>query len=103
MLAALLFGRYYLLRVRYESRFNSAGVNQKAILLYRYALQVSSYGAELPDSIRIPAEKAAFSQHELTQEEFHSSYQAFENMLQETYATLNRWERFRFRFLSGLL
>ena len=103
LLAALLFGRYYLLRVRYESRFNSAGVNQKAILLYRYALQVSSYGAELPDSIRIPAEKAAFSQHELTQEEFHSSYQAFENMLQETYATLNRWERFRFRFLSGLL
>ena len=103
LLAALLFGRYYLLRIRRKSRFDSAEVNQKAILLYRDALRVSSYGAEMPESIRIPAEKAAFSQHELTQEEYLSSYQAYEQMVLDTYTSLNRWDQFRFRFLSGLL
>jgi hypothetical protein len=72
-------------------------------MLYRDALRVSSFGAEVPVSIRVPAEKAAFSQHELTEEEYGSSYAAYEKMVSDTYSSLSRWNRFLFRFLYGLL
>ena len=103
LLAGLLYVRYSLLRFRHRHRFASADTNQKAILVYREALRVSSFGAEVPESIRIPAEKAAFSQHELTDDEFSSSYDAFEKMVSDTYSSLSKWKQIQFRFLYGLL
>ena len=103
LFAAFLYARYSLLRFRHKSRFASAGTNQKAIMIYRDALRVSSFGAEVPESIRVPAEKAAFSLHELTDEEYASSYTAYKSMVTDTYSSLSRWNRFLFRFLYGLL
>ncbi|MER2235967.1 MAG: hypothetical protein ABS901_06415, partial [Candidatus Limivicinus sp.] len=101
LLAAFLYARYALLRFRRKTRFASAGNNQKAIMLYRDALRVSSFGAEVPVSIRVPAEKAAFSQHEITEAEKKACISALDRVTEETWKSLNRRQQFAFRYLFG--
>ena len=103
IVAALLFGRYNWLRFRIKKQLTAADRNRKAVLLYRLASRVSAFGSDIPDTIRITAEKAAFSQHEITPEEYRLCSAALEQMTQETYSSLSKWKKFVFRFLYGNL
>ena len=86
-----------------KKQLTSADRNRKAVLLYRLASRVSAFGSDIPDTIRITAEKAAFSQHEITPEEYRLCSVALEQMTQETYSSLSKWKKFVFRFLYGNL
>ena len=99
IIAALVFGRYSLLRYRMRRQLADADQNRKAVLMYRAASRVSAFGADIPDTIRIIAEKAAFSQHEITPEEYRLCSDALDRMTQDTYSSLSKWKKFVFRYL----
>ena len=100
--AALIYGRYHWLRVRFTRKITRLPGNEKAILAYQCALKVSNFGTEVPSVMRSIAEKAAFSQHELSQDEVETSLTKLNKMIQDTDETLTKWRKFVFRYLYGL-
>ena len=97
----LLYTRYRWLRYRRKWLLESAEQSQKAILIYRWAHRLTDYGAEIPEEIRIPAEKAAFSQHSISDEELQKSYQSLIHLTQDTYSLLGKKHKLVFRYLAG--
>ena len=92
-----------LLRLRLRQRRISQPDRKKAaVWVWRTAVKASRYGAELPESITACAEKAAFSQHGISDEELHAVQNELKQMLDDCYNGLSPVKSFLFKFFSAL-
>ena len=92
-----------LLRLRLRQRRISQPDRKKAaVWVWRTAVKASRYGAELPESITACAEKAAFSQHDISQEELLQVQNQLKQMLDDCYNGLSPVKSFLFKFFSAL-
>ena len=101
LLAAAVYGRYRLLRSGLRKRLNDTDGRRVAISVYRQADRLRRWGAEMPAVIRATAEKAAFSQHEISREEQKACLSALNRLTNETYQSLTKRGKFAFRYLFG--
>ncbi len=101
LLAALLFGRYALLRAVLHKRLHAESGRQLVINLYLQAERVLRFGGKMPEEIRIPAEKASFSPHELSEEETADASAALQRLTDTVWKSLTLRKKFIFRFLMG--
>lgn len=100
-LVVLLFCRYTWIRNHRKKLLSTSNSNQQVILYYRWALRATQYGKELPKVIQQIAEKAAFSQHEITPEELSRCATAYKTFIQESYQSLSKWKQLVFQYLGG--
>ncbi len=92
-----------LLRLRLRQRRISQPDRKKAaVWVWKTAVKASRYGAELPESITACAEKAAFSQHGISQEELLQVQNQLKQMLDDCYNGLSPVKSFLFKFFSAL-
>ena len=92
-----------LLRLRLRQRRISQPDRKKAaVWVWKTAVKASRYGAELPESITACAEKAAFSQHGISEEELHAVQNELKQMLDDCYNGLSPAKSFLFKFFSAL-
>ena len=92
-----------LLRLRLRQRRISQPDRKKAaVWVWKTAVKTSRYGAELPESITACAEKAAFSQHGISEEELHTMQNALQTMLDNCYNGLSPVKKFIFKFFFAL-
>ena len=92
-----------LLRLRLRQRRISQPDRKKAaVWVWKTAVKASRYGAELPESITACAEKAAFSQHDISQEELLQVQNQLKQMLDDCYNGLSPVKSFLFKFFSAL-
>ena len=92
-----------LLRLRLRQRRISQPDRKKAaVWVWKTAVKASRYGAELPESITACAEKAAFSQHGISEEELHAVQNELKQMLDNCYNGLSPVKSFLFKFFSAL-
>ena len=92
-----------LLRLRLRQRRISQPDRKKAaVWVWKTAVKASRYGAELPESITACAEKAAFSQHDISQEELLQVQNQLKQMLDDCYNGLSPVKSFIFKFFSAL-
>lgn len=92
-----------LLRLRLRQRRISQPDRKKAaVWVWKTAVKASRYGAELPESITACAEKAAFSQHGISEEELHAVQNELKQMLDNCYNGLSPVKKFIFKFFFAL-
>ena len=92
-----------LLRLRLRQRRISQPDRKKAaVWVWKTAVKASHYGAELPESITACAEKAAFSQHDISQEELLQVQNQLKQMLDDCYNGLSPVKSILFKFFSAL-
>lgn len=92
-----------LLRLRLRQRRISQPDRKKAaVWVWKTAVKASRFGAELPESITACAEKAAFSQHGISEEELHTMQNALQTMLDNCYNGLSPVKKFIFKFFFAL-
>ena len=92
-----------LLRLRLRQRRISQPDRKKAaVWVWRTAVKASRFGAELPESITACAEKAAFSQHGISEEELHAVQNELKQMLDNCYNGLSPVKKFIFKFFFAL-
>ena len=100
-LTAAVGGRYLILRELLRRRLAEPDGRKRAVNLYRQAERVLRYGGEMPEELQQTAEKARFSQHEITEEELARGRELLDGLTAEVEGGLSRWKRFAFRVLSG--
>ena len=101
LIAGVLYGRYRYLRSRLQKHLTQKDGRAVAISAYRQAERLRRWGVEMPAAIRTTAEKAAFSQHEISEEEKNACLSALNHVTNETWKSLNRRQQFAFRYLFG--
>jgi hypothetical protein len=99
LLVGAVYGRYRLLRSSLQKRLGETDGRKLAISVYRQADRLRRFGAEMPDDIRQTAEKAAFSQHEISEEEKKACLSSLEHLTDETWKSLNKRQQFVFQYL----
>ena len=77
--------------------------HRAVVAVYRTAEKIARFGGDIPQEIIRSAEKAAFSAHEITQEEAASSRAHLHLMRHRVYSSQNCWNRFRFKYLKALI
>ena len=102
-LSVLVFGRYFILRKLLQSRLSDPDGNRRAVNLYRQAERVLRYGGEMPKPMLETAEKARFSQHEVSGEELQQCSELLAQLTAAVSKNLKPWKRILFRFWSGNL
>ena len=98
----LLLRRAALLALR-RRVVEQSDTHRAVVAVYRTAEKIAHFGAEIPREIISCAEKAAFSAHEITQEEAAASRAHLHLMQHRVYSSQNRWNRFRFKYLKALI
>ena len=106
LLLAVLFSllpvsRLLRLRLR-QSRISQPDRKKAAVWVWKTAVKASRFCAEVPDSITACAEKAAFSQHGISEEELHSVQNALKTMLDNCYNGLSPVKKFIFKYFCAL-
>ena len=87
-----------LLRLRLRQRRISQPDRKKAaVWVWKTAVKASRYGAELPESITACAEKAAFSQHGISDEELHAVQNELKQMLDDCHNGLSPCQKLPFQ------
>ena len=99
----LLFLRYRILREILRRRLADPDSGKQALNIYRQAVRVSGYGGEIPEDIRLPAERAAFSQHRIEDEELRKSRDALRLYTEDIFVSLGRMKKLLFQWWSGNL
>ena len=102
-MAALIFGRYLILRRLLQARLNDPDGKKRAVNFYRQAERVLRYGGEMPPELQQCAEKARFSQHEISQEELQRCAALLEELTQSVAEGLSRRRKLLFHYGSGNL
>lgn len=89
--------KYMTFKVRRKSS------NQEIILYYCRVQRMSRFGQAIPENIVQIANKAKFSQHQMTDEEMQQMIMACETFAQEVYQSLRGYHRFIFKFIFGYI
>lgn len=74
-----------------------------AIAVYKYAKRLEAYGGTMPEFIEINAEKAFYSLHDISPVEMRCALEMAESMAEETYSSLDKKQRFMFKYVYGLI
>ena len=92
-----------LLRLRLrQSRISQSDRKKAVVWIWKTASRASRFGAEVPEIITACAEKAAFSQHEISEEELHAMQNELKQMLDGCYAGLSPLRKFAFKYCCAL-
>ena len=102
-LAALIFGRYLILRKVLQARLCDPDGKKRCVNFYRQAERVLRYGGEMPSELQQCAEKARFSQHEISEEELQRCAAQLEELTRSVAEGLSRRKKLLFRYGSGNL
>ena len=102
-LAALIFGRYLILRKLLQARLCDPDGKKRCVNFYRQAERVLRYGGEMPSELQQCAEKARFSQHEISEEELQRCAAQLEELTRSVAEGLSRRKKLLFRYGSGNL
>ena len=86
-----------------QRRFAQEDTRKAAVAVYRCASDAQRYGVAIPESVRVCAEKAAFSPHPITPEELAGAREALDATLRKAYGDLKWYDKLRFKYLSALL
>ena len=97
---ALFLLRYKLIRHSILSRLSEEDGRTRAIHIYRQAERVVRFGGDIPEMIRITAEKARFSPHEIEPGELADCTEALNKLTGTQYSNLSKWKKFYFRFIA---
>ena len=102
-ITALVFGRYLILRKLLQSRLNDPDGKKRCVNFYRQAQRVLRYGGEMPQELQQYAEKARFSQHDISEEELQRCAGQLDELTRSVAAGLKPWKKLLFRYGSGNL
>ena len=102
-MTALIFGRYLILRKLLQSRLNDPDGKKRCVNFYRQAQRVLRYGGEMPQELQQYAEKARFSQHDISEEELQRCAGQLDDLTRSVAAGLKPWKKLLFRYGSGNL
>ena len=101
-LAAILL-RYLLVRRLRESKIRNEEPAKQAIEVYLQAERAIRHSSMnnliMPEQIRLPAERAFFSNHAITTKEAQAGIDAFRDLIEEIWCGLSRWQRLLFRYI----
>ena len=100
-LLALIFLRYLLMKHALRRRLSEQDGRHCAVNIYRQAERILRYGGEMPSSIRITAEKASFSLHEISEEELRECRGALDTLTADCLDGLTGWKKLCFRYFSA--
>ena len=78
-------------------------LRKASVSLWRCAVWLGKYGLPVPETIIKCAERAAFSQHAITSDEYLAAYRAYEGMLHEAQERYSFWKKLYLRYLLGIL
>ena len=99
---ALVLLRYLLLRRIREARLHTPDPAKQAIEVYLQTERAIRHSRQenlsIPEEIRLPAERAFFSNHSITKQEAAKSADAFAGLMAGIWTGLNRWQRLLFRY-----
>lgn len=101
LLAVLPIRRRVVLFLR-ERSFTQSDTRQAVIAIYGTAMKTQRYGANVPQFLIGQAERAYFSQHEISPDDVDSCRRQLNTLLEESYTRLKPWGKFRFKYLSAL-
>lgn len=106
LLLAVLFSllpvsRLLRLRLR-QGRISQPDRKKAAVWVWKTAVKASRFGPEVPESITACAEKAAFSQHGISEEELHHVQEELNKMLDDCYGSLSPIKKFVFKYFFAL-
>ncbi|MBR1457000.1 MAG: transglutaminase domain-containing protein [Oscillospiraceae bacterium] len=90
-------------RVLLRRSYRQADRKKAVVAIYRSAVRVERFGAAMPAVIRNCAERAAFSQHEITEAERSDCEAALDTLLSALYQKLDLIGKLRLKYLCGLL
>ena len=92
-----------LLRLRLnQSRISQPDRKKAAVWVWKTASRAARFGPEVPESITACAEKAAFSQHGISEEELLAVQKELQNTLDICYNSLSPVKRFVFKYFFAL-
>ena len=74
-----------------------------AVAVYRSAIYIRKLGASIPEQIEITAEKARFSNHEITEEEINENLILLEDAIHSLYSQLKPLNKLHLKYWKGLL
>ena len=103
LLLAALPLRYLLLRRLYAREVSQPDGNRAAVAIWRMAVRVSAFGAEIPGVITECAERASFSAHETGQNELDICRALLRDMTAGAYSSLGACRKLVFKYLKGLI
>ncbi len=98
VLGLVFFLRFAILSALRQKRLSDLNSRKRAIYLYREAERLRRFGGEIPDAVRIPAEKSSFSLHEISKDELNAGRAALDTLAKTLYSGLSPWEKFLFRY-----
>ena len=101
LLAALPFGWYRLARARFLRALGQDDRRKAAVAVYRAAQRLGRFGADLPEAVRVCAEKASFSLHAISREELDASRAAFGAQLNALYPRLRLRDKLLLKYGMG--
>lgn len=103
LLAAMLPLRRLAVKMLLDRAYHQDDRSKAAVAIFRSASYVKSLGAEIPSKIEICAEKARFSNHEITEEEIDENLALLDDTIRNLYPQLKPLNRLRLKYWRGLL
>jgi len=94
---------YRAARRRFLRSIHRRDRRRAAVAIYRAAAYAVHLGAEMPDAIEVCAEKASFSEHEISEHEIQSGIVLLHAQLEELYPRLKAFDKFRLKVWKGYL
>ena len=101
LLSLLPLSRLLRLRLN-QSRISQPDRKKAAVWVWKTASRAARFGIEVPENITACAEKAAFSQHGISEEELHAVQKELRKMLDNCYNGLSPVKRFVFKYFFAL-
>lgn len=101
LLSLLPLSRLLRLRMN-QSRISQPDRKKAAVWVWKTASRAARFGIEVPEDITACAEKAAFSQHGISEEELHAVQKELRKMLDSCYKSLSPVKRFVFKYFFAL-
>lgn len=102
LIAILPLRRRLLLLLRSRS-FEQDDTRKAVIALYRTSQKAARYGSDTPPMLLHTAERAAFSQHEISPDEVERCRDQLFMQLKSAYWKQKSWGKFRFKYFDALL
>ena len=93
----------FLARKLLRESLQQADLRKAAVAVYQASLYLQHYGAEMPEAVAVCAEKASFSEHEISPEEIQSGLSLLEGQLQELWPKLKPWQKLWIKYGKGYL
>lgn len=103
LLVSILPLRRLTARALLKRAYHQEDHRKAAVAVYRSAVYIGKLGASIPEQIEITAEKARFSNHEITEEEINENLILLEETTRTLYSQLKPLNKLQLKYWKGLL